>query len=132
MNGAGYGSTAGEGGVGQGLAKPLQRGGTQAIRDEGSGAKTVLVAFGWCVILPMLIFGFAITVLSKTVPRSCTTNLHSVFLGLGFVYILTSVVSGCIFGCCGSAIVDALIHQRVAEKHTAEERDEEAQREAEQ
>eukprot|EP00418_Pyrodinium_bahamense_P017340 CAMPEP_0179122528 /NCGR_PEP_ID=MMETSP0796-20121207/57831_1 /TAXON_ID=73915 /ORGANISM="Pyrodinium bahamense, Strain pbaha01" /LENGTH=219 /DNA_ID=CAMNT_0020821151 /DNA_START=72 /DNA_END=729 /DNA_ORIENTATION=+ len=104
----------------------IKHGETQELRDQMDVAKPVLSMIGCFVVLPLLAFGITLTCLSATVPSTCTTNLNSVFVGLGVLHMIVAFFLCCGIGCIGSTMVDLWKHTMVAAHYKEAHRDAEA------
>lgn len=62
----------------------------------------------------MLILGIILGWYSSKVPHACNTGLHTIFVVLGVMYIMTSICLGCTSGCIATTVVNILVNQTLA------------------
>mmetsp|Transcript_869 Transcript_869/g.1960 ORF Transcript_869/g.1960 Transcript_869/m.1960 type:complete len:264 (-) Transcript_869:30-821(-) len=81
---------------------------------------------GCCIVLPYLIYGAVLAMLSESVPPECHSSLRSVFLGLGLSYIGVSCLFAMTLTCGARTVVGGFLHLVEETRYIKEDCDEEA------
>jgi len=118
---ADYGATSGT---------PMSGTAFEQVQDPVAVIGGIASILACCLVLPYMIYGVVLAILSGGVPHTCNSSLHAVFLGLGLTYVVTTLLLGFALSCGARNVVEAFGHLIAETRYDKEGCDDEADIEA--